>query len=75
MKKLASSDSMQIGVAIILGMYGGATYWAHRHRPYVFWPDGVWALVACAALVLGVVVRTINARRKPIKPETYKLVG
>jgi len=70
----ARTDSVQIGLAIILGAYGGATYFAHRHRPYVLWPDGVWALVACAALVLGVVLRTINARQKPIKHETYKLV-
>jgi hypothetical protein len=71
-----STDSVQIRVAIILGMYGGATYFAHRHRhTYGLWPDGVWAIMACSALVLGVVLRTMNARRKPIKPENYKLAG
>jgi hypothetical protein len=69
------ANSVQISVAMILGMYGGATYWSHRHRPYIIWPDGVWAMIICAALVLGVVLRSLYAQRKPIKPETYRLTG
>jgi hypothetical protein len=73
MKLWATSNSVQISAAIILGAYGGATFYAHRHQPYVLWPDGVWAMVVAVSVVLGVVLRTLNVRRTPIKPETYKL--